>query len=308
MLSIINALIPVILVILLGLLLKRSPVIGENQWRGIENLCYYVLFPALLIKTLATAQIGSTEVLSFAGMVLFAIFAMSGIMLAAYPLMKGQFGISPATFTSLLQGATRWHGFIALSIVGFLLGEEAIAYMAIIMATIIPPLNIINVAVLASLVGGGNGLGDVVKKLFRNPFIIACLVGALLNLTGIGLSGPLYQVFDMVGSGALGLGLLVVGAGLEFRKVLEHRFLVAFGTCVRLLGMPLLMFTGAWLFGIEGLPLTVAVIAAAVPTASTSYVLARQMGGDAPLMANLITVQVIVSVITLPLMIWLASQ
>ncbi|MET0024945.1 MAG: AEC family transporter [Sedimenticola sp.] len=308
MLSIINALIPVILVILLGILLKRSPVIGENQWRGIENLCYYVLFPALLIKTLATAQIGSTEVLSFAGMVLFAIFAMSGIMLAAYPLMKGQFGISPATFTSLLQGATRWHGFIALSIVGFLLGEEAIAYMAIIMATIIPPLNIINVAVLASLVGGGNGLGDVVKKLFRNPFIIACLVGALLNLTGIGLSGPLYQVFDMVGSGALGLGLLVVGAGLEFRKVLEHRFLVAFGTCVRLLGMPLLMFTGAWLFGIEGLPLTVAVIAAAVPTASTSYVLARQMGGDAPLMANLITVQVIVSVITLPLMIWLASQ
>ncbi|MET0087553.1 MAG: AEC family transporter [Sedimenticola sp.] len=308
MLSIINALIPVILVILLGILLKRSPVIGENQWRGIENLCYYVLFPALLIKTLATAQIGSTEVLSFAGMVLFAIFAMSGIMLAAYPLMKGQFGISPATFTSLLQGATRWHGFIALSIVGFLLGEEAIAYMAIIMATIIPPLNIINVAVLASLVGGGNGLGDVVKKLFRNPFIIACLVGALLNLTGIGLSGPLYQVFDMVGSGALGLGLLVVGAGLEFRKVLEHRFLVAFGTCVRLLGMPLLMFTGAWLFGIEGLPLTVAVIAAAVPTASTSYVLARQMGGDAPLMANLITVQVVVSVITLPLMIWLASQ
>ncbi|MES9869300.1 MAG: AEC family transporter [Sedimenticola sp.] len=308
MLSIINALIPVILVILLGILLKRSPIIGESQWRGIENLCYYVLFPALLIKTLATAQIGSTEVLSFAGMVLFAIFAMTGIMLAAYPLMKGQFGISPATFTSLLQGATRWHGFIALSIVGFLLGEEAIAYMAIIMATIIPPLNIINVAVLASLVGGGNGLGDVVKKLFRNPFIIACFVGALLNLTGIGLSGPFYQVFDMVGSGALGLGLLVVGAGLEFRKVLEHRFLVAFGTSIRLLGMPLLMFTGAWLFGIEGLPLTVAVIAAAVPTASTSYVLARQMGGDAPLMANLITVQVVASVITLPLMIWLASQ
>ncbi|MET0047945.1 MAG: AEC family transporter [Sedimenticola sp.] len=307
MLSIINALIPVILVILLGLLLKRSPVIGESQWRGIENLCYYVLFPALLIKTLATAQIGSTEVLSFSGMVLFAIFAMSGIMLAAYPLLKGQFGVGAASFCSLLQGATRWHGFIALSIVGFLLGDEGVAYMAITMAVIIPPLNIINVAVMASLVGSGNSLGDVVKKLFRNPFIIACIVGALLNLTGIGLSGSLYQAFDMLGSGALGIGLLVVGAGLEFSKVVEHRFLVAFGTCIRLLGMPLLMFIGAWLFGIEGMPLTVAVIAAAVPTAASSYILARQMGGDAPLMANLITVQVIASVITLPLMIWLAS-
>ncbi|MES9958045.1 MAG: AEC family transporter [Sedimenticola sp.] len=307
MLSIINALIPVILVILLGLLLKRSPVIGESQWRGIENLCYYVLFPALLIKTLATAQIGSTEVLSFSGMVLFAIFAMSGIMLAAYPLLKGQFGVGAASFCSLLQGATRWHGFIALSIVGFLLGDEGVAYMAITMAVIIPPLNIINVAVMASLVGSGNSLGDVVKKLFRNPFIIACIVGALLNLTGIGLSGSLYQAFDMLGSGALGIGLLVVGAGLEFSKVVEHRFLVAFGTCIRLLGMPLLMFIGAWLFGIEGMPLTVAVIAAAVPTAASSYILARQMGGDAPLMANLITVQVVASVITLPLMIWLAS-
>ncbi|MES9961473.1 MAG: AEC family transporter [Sedimenticola sp.] len=308
MLSIINALIPVILVILLGLLLKRLPVIGESQWRGIENLCYYVLFPALLIKTLATAQIGSTEVLSFSGMVLFAIFAMSGIMLAAYPLLKGQFGVGAASFCSLLQGTTRWHGFIALSIVGFLLGDEGVAYMAITMAVIIPPLNIINVAVMASLVGSGNGLGDVVKKLFRNPFIIACVVGALLNLTGIGLSGSLYQAFDMLGSGALGIGLLVVGAGLEFSKVVEHRFLVAFGTCIRLLGMPLLMFIGAWLFGIEGMPLTVAVIAAAVPTAASSYILARQMGGDAPLMANLITVQVVTSVITLPLMIWLASQ
>ena len=111
----------------------------------------------------------------------------------------------------------------------------------------------------------------------------------------------------MLGGGALGVGLLVVGAGLQFSKVVEHRFTVALGSAVRLLGMPLLMFTGAWLFGIEGMPRTVAVIAGAVPTASSSYVLARQMGGDAALMANLITVQVVVAVLTLPLMIWLAG-
>ena len=86
-----------------------------------------------------------------------------------------------------------------------------------------------------------------------------------------------------------------------------HRIQVAFGTAIRLIGMPLLMFAGGWLFGMDGLPLTVAVLAGAVPTASSSYVLARQMGGDAPLMANLITVQVLMSVVTLPLMIWLAQ-
>ena len=68
------------------------------------------------------------------------------------------------------------------------------------------------------------------------------------------------------------------------------------------------MFLGCWLFGIGGTARTVAVIAAAVPTAASSFILARQMGGDATLMANLITVQVLLAVVTLPLMMWLSGQ
>ncbi len=308
MLAIVYTLIPVVLVIALGWLLKRSSLIGDAHWSGVAQLCFLILFPALLVKTLAGVQIGSTEVLAFAGTVLFAVFAMTGLMLLAYPLMTRRFGVTPAAFTSLFQGATRWHGFVALSIVGFMLGDEATAYMAIVMAVIIPPLLVINILVVSSFADGRGDLRSVPGKVLRNPFVLACLVGGALNVSGIGLPDPVYPVFDMLGSGALGVGLLVVGAGLEFGKVAEHRGLVAFGTVVRLIGMPLLMFAGAWLFGVRGLPLTVAVLAGAVPTASSSYVLARQMGGDAPLMANLITVQVIVSVVTLPLMIWLAQQ
>ena len=307
MLSIVNALIPVISIIVLGMLLKRSSVFSEHSWSAFANLCYFVLFPALLIKTLATAQLGTTEMLLFAGMVLFAIFAMSGFMLLLYPLLTRRFGISDPAFTSLFQGATRWHGFIALSIVGLLFGDEGIAYMAITMAVIIPPLNIINVSVLASFTDADSSLRVVLNKLYRNPFILACIVGASLNLSGIGLPDPVYTVFNIVGGGALGLGLLTVGAGLKLGMVLDQRFLVSFGSVIRLLGMPALMFTGAWIFGIHGMPRTVAVIAASVPTAAASYILARQMGGDAPLMANLITVQVLMSAVTLPVMIWLAE-
>jgi len=307
MLSIVNALIPVISLIVLGLLLKRSSVFSEHSWSAFANLCYFVLFPALLIKTLATARLGTTEMLLFAGMVLFAVFAMSGFMLLLYPLLTRRFGVSGPAFTSLFQGATRWHGFIALSIVGLLFGDEGIAYMAITMAVIIPPLNIINVSVLARFTDADSSLRIVIDKLYRNPFILACIAGASLNLSGIGLPGPLYTVFDILGGGALGLGLLTVGAGLKLGMVLDQRFLVSFGTVIRLLGMPVLMFTGAWIFGIHGMPRTVAVIAASVPTAASSYILARQMGGDASLMANLITVQVLLSAMTLPFMIWVAE-
>lgn len=307
MLSVVSALTPVFLIILLGAGLKRTRIFDEPAWRGFENLCYFVLFPILLVKTLATAELGSAEVLRFSLALLFAIFAMTGLLLSLWPLLHRRFGVSAAAFTSLVQGTTRWHGFVALSIVGLLYGDDGVTFMAITMAVIIPPLNIINVSLLARFGSARNDLKQVLLKLLRNPFIIACGVGAALNLTGIGLHGPLYHLFDILGGGALGLGLLTVGAGLHVGHVLGNRALVGFGTLLRLLGMPGLMFLGCWLLGIEGLPRTVAVLAGAVPTASSSYILARQMGGDHQLMANLISVQVLLAAATLPLMIWLAQ-
>ena len=308
MLLVISALLPVFMVIVLGYYLRHRAVLDASAWHGLENLCYFVLFPVLLVKTLAVAAIDSEEIARFTGALLFAIFTMSALLLLAYPALHRYFSVSPAAFTSLVQGATRWHGFIALSIVGLLLGDAGVAYMAITMTVIIPPLNIINVMVLAHYGDAEGDLSSVLMKLLRNPFILACALGAFLNVTGLGLTPLLYNAADIVGSGALGIGLLTVGAGIHLGGIRDHRGLVVFGALLRLLGMPALMFTGCLLFGVEGLPRTVAMLAAAVPTAAASFVLARQMGGDAPLMANLITLQVIGAVVTLPLVIWLAQS
>lgn len=307
MLLVISALLPVFTVIVLGYYLRHSPLLDESAWRGLENLCYFVLFPVLLVKTLAVADIGSAEIVRFSGALLFAIFTMTGLLLLLYPLLHRYFNVSRAAFSSLVQGATRWHGFIALSIVGLLLGDVGVAYLAVTMAVIIPPLNVINIIVLAHYGEIENNLLQVLGKRLRNPFIIACVLGAFLNITGLGLAPLLYNIADIIGSGALGLGLLAVGAGIHLSGIRDHRGLVVFGALLRLLGMPLLMLAGCLLFGVEGLPRTIAMLAGAVPTASSSFVLARQMGGDAPLMANLITLQVIAAVVTLPLVIWVSQ-
>ena len=295
------------MVIVLGYFLRHRAVLEASAWHGLENLCYFVLFPVLLVKTLAVTVIGSAEIVRFSGALLFAIFTMSALLLLAYPVLHRYFHVSPAAFTSLVQGATRWHGFIALSIVGLLLGDDGVAYMAVTMAVIIPPLNIINVMVLAHYGEAEGDLSQVFMKLLKNPFIIACALGAFLNVTGLGLPALLFTSADIIGSAALGIGLLTVGAGIHLGGIRDHRGLVVFGALLRLAGMPALMFTGCLLFGVEGLPRTVAMLAAAVPTAAASFVLARQMGGDAPLMANLITLQVLGAVVTLPLVIWLSQ-
>jgi predicted permease len=304
MLLVISALLPVFIVILLGYLLRSRGVLDAPAWHGLENLCYYVLFPVLLVKTLAVADLASADVARFSGALLFAICAMTILLLTGYPILHRWFDVSRAAFTSIVQGATRWHGFIALSIAGLVIGEEGVVYMAVTMAVIIPPLNIINVMVLAHFGEGEGNLSDVFIKLLKNPFIIACAIGALLNVTGLGLATLLYNVADIVGSGALGIGLLTVGAGIHLGSIRDHRGLVTFGALLRLIGMPFLMYLGCLIFGVVGLPRMVALLAAAVPTAASSFVLARQMGGDAPLMANLITLQVLGATVTLPLVLW----
>jgi len=69
---------------------------------------------------------------------------------------------------------------------------------------------------------------------------------------------------------------------------------------LKLMIMPLFVFGLTQVLGVSGTAQHVAVICSAVPTGSGAYVLARQMGGDAPLVASILTLQVIVAAITLP--------
>jgi predicted permease len=101
---------------------------------------------------------------------------------------------------------------------------------------------------------------------------------------------------------------LAVGAGLRIGQAADQKLLIAIGVITRLIGMPLLMIGMAALIGLEGLPRTVAIIAGAVPTAATSYVMARKMGGNAELMSNIMTFQVIAAIVTLPVFIYIAEH
>jgi len=74
---------------------------------------------------------------------------------------------------------------------------------------------------------------------------------------------------------------------------------------LKLLILPLLTALACRLLSIGDLAMAVAVIFAALPTATSSYILAQQMGGDARLMAALLTVQTLAAVVTMLLLLLL---
>jgi len=110
----------------------------------------------------------------------------------------------------------------------------------------------------------------------------------------------------LLGSAALALGLLSVGAALKL-EASGNLHLVVLTSTLKLIGIPLLIAAWTWVFGVEGLPRTVAIIVGSVPTATSSYILARQLGGDAELMAVLVTATTLAAMVTMPLAAWLAA-
>ncbi|MCG8562915.1 MAG: AEC family transporter [Hyphomicrobiales bacterium] len=309
MLATLNAISPIVLVIALGFALYRTGAMGEDVWSAVETLCFYVLFPALFVRTLALAEFADVALWPLAASLVIMICASSLLLLALRPLLTRSFGFSDAAFTSVFQGSTRWHAFIGLAVVGALFGDAGIAIVAFMIAVTVPLLNAVNVVVLVTWGDSGAATASgMLRQMATNPFIVGCLLGGLLNATSIGLPGPLESATDFLAGGALGLGLLTVGAGLRPIEAAGANSALALGVALRLLAAPAAMFALLTAFGVDGMARIVVVICMAIPAASSSYVLSRRMGGDAPLMAGILTAQTLAAALTLPMVIYVLQQ
>jgi predicted permease len=306
--AVFTSLLPVFLLIMLGYGLRRFEVVPENLWRGVELLGYWAFFPGLLTTTMARADLASIELSAVSLTAIAAFCTMAAGLLVLRRPIESSLAISAPAFTSIFQSSTRWNAFIALPIAVELYGEQGTALVAVVMACLVPASNALNVAVLARYASHtAPSPTRVVYIVFRNPFIWATFVGLSINILGIEIYKPLMTTLDLLGGAALGTGLLMVGSGLQVRHALPPTLPAAVGTMTKLLVMPILVSLWAVLFGLQGTAFTVAIICASVPTAMNGYVLARQMGGDAPLQAAATTLQTVFSFATIPIITWLAQ-
>lgn len=305
MMPAIDALIPVLLVIATGYGVARIGLVNGDQWRGFEKIAYYVLFPCIVIRNLALVDFTQLPFLSLGMTLIGSILTMSVIVLALRPLLESRFGVSPVRFTSIFQGAVRWNTFVALAMADRLWGAEGVALIAVAIVAMIPLLNVLSVLVLARYAAGkAPSAGRMVLDLIKNPFIWSTALGLLINIVQMHFHvmppDQVMTAMEMMGRAALSAGLLAVGASLDLGALRRPGPALSTATVLRLVGMPLLASGFAALLGVGGVALGVAILAMSVPSATGSYLLARQMGGDAKLMAEILTLQTVVAIVTLP--------
>jgi predicted permease len=299
--AVLLALAPVFLLILLGTALARGGAVPEAFWPPAERLIYYVCFPALLVSNIAKAELGELAVAPMTAANAAAVLMMAGLVMALRPLAEDLLGIDRPAFTSIFQGTIRFNTYVGLAVAHGLYGAPGLTLLAVCVTFMVPLVNLLSVAVLVRYVGGGRGgWRDVIGPVVRNPLILACVAGFLMNVSGLGLPPVIGPVLEVLGRAALPLGLLAVGAGLDLGAARQAGPAVAAATGLKLVVLPALAWLAATGFGVEGITAAAVVLFAGLPCAPAAYVLARQMGGDGPLMAGIITVTVLAAMVTLP--------
>jgi len=303
MTAVFASLVPVFLVIATGWLARVTGFVGDKHWPGFERVTYLVFFPALVIDTLVRANLGAVPVAGVGGALVGAILLVSALTVVLRPFLARRFGIDGPSFTSIFQGATRWNTFVAIAVAGGLHGPRGVALMAVAIAAMVPLLNVLAMAVFVRYAGGPRQTaGQILRTFAGNPFIWSCAVGLALNPVGGFVPATVLSYAEIIGRAALSAGLLVVGAGLDVRSLARPKAAHAITMGLKLVVMPVLAALLARAFGVAGPDLAVAVVAAAVPTATASYVLARQLGGNAPLMAEILTLQTVAAMVSMPIM------
>lgn len=287
------ALWPLFILIVAGYYLQRAGFPSEGFWPGAERFNYFVLFPALLLHSLCSAPLDNP---ALPGLLVAIVLVLSICGLAMLALSR--FKRWPAArFGVFLQGVLRFNTYLGLAVVSSLYGKEGMLLATVVIALLVPAVNVLSVLALSA------GRHTSVKSLFlpvaKNPLILACVAGVLLNLSGVQLRWGSDRLLTLLAAASLPLGLMCVGAALRPNELRAHLGALVGNSVARLLVVPSVALLCARLLALPPLETRILVVFFALPTASSSYLLTRQLGGDGRLMAGIITFQTLLSAASL---------
>lgn len=298
---------PICLMLFLGVFLRRIELINENFIDVASKVVFQVTLPAMLFLSIVTsehdfASSSSLVIYGIASSVLFFIFTVITTKLC---FKNGQdAGV-------IIQGGFRANtAIIALAYVANAYGEPGVALAAIYVAATTVLYNIFAVIALTPK-GEDTGIkavGVITKTLTKNPLIIAIGLGVVCYLLSVPIPNIVLDAGQYFANMTLPLALLCTGGSLNIRALKQDKAPAWFATSYKLVLAPVLITLGAIFFGFRGLDLGLLFLMNAAPTAAASYVMARAMGGNSELAANIIALTTVLSLITCTLGIFILSS
>ncbi len=304
---ILNSIAPIFLLIALGRILKATDFLPDAFFKGLNRFVFWIALPALLISSISVAEF---EIKTLSQIVL--LVSIGTVLSLAVAWGIARFLKLPGPSTgSFIQGSFRGNGaFVGLPVIIYSLGSidpRAEMLATVILAPVVIIFNILGVCILTHYSREKRSTEASIRtfglQLIKNPLIMACIVGLALNLAGLALPLFIHRPLEALGSAALALILVSIGAGLEFAKLRGSASPTLIASLIKVVITPAIGFLIVGFFNLNSTEAMIAIFYLACPAAGMSYVMAEVMGNDGPLAGRIVALSTLLSAITLPIII-----
>lgn len=294
-----NVVLPIFLTMALGFLLKRLKMVDESSLNTMNKLVFRVFMSILLflnvynIGDLSKLSIDNLKLLGYAFIIIFVIVFLAWIIYM--PKVKEKKKLSV-----LIQGVYRGNFVLfGLAIVDSIYGKEGLATVSLLTIVVIPTFNVLAVIILEYYSGREISKLKLVKQVFKNPLIIATLLGIIFILLEINIPKPIYKTLSDISKISTPLAFIVLGAELQFGNMLKNiKYLISVNL-LRLIVNPLITIGIGKLIGLRGIELVALLSMSACPTAVASYTMAKEMKADGDLAGEIVATTSMFSILTI---------
>lgn len=302
----VTSVIPVFAVIAIGWAANRVWCFGPEFRTQTNTLVYYLAVPVLILVAVAKAPFRE----SFSAASVLAIVAAVGISWLLALGVGRAMGLAGGRLGTFLQNCFHGNtGYIGLAMALYALGTPGLRKAGTLAGFLVLANNALALVSLLWTAGPreGEGRPRVVGALLANPILWAAFLGLALSAGGVAIPEVVGRTLDIVASLALPMALLLIGASLSREAVTVAGVPSVVIAAFKLGILPAIGYGLLTLLGLGGLDRAVGVVLLASPSATLSYVMAGEMGGDVDLASGAVSLTTVVSAVTYPLWILLLT-
>lgn len=297
--QIVTTIVPIFTVIFIGWIARKKGFVPSEFLGPANRLVYHLAIPAMVFRAVATAAFQSH----------FNPWVLGGLMGAVFLTFWASWALSGlGRFTGALRATfmqCSFHGnlgYIGLAVAYYFLGDDGLAHASILTGFEMIFHNFLAIVIL-SIYGEGQNAArtpwETVCTVLGNPVILSAIFGILFSLLQLPLPPVADRSLDILGSLALPLALLLIGASLSPERMRERIGPIIGASFLKLMVMPAM---GFWAYIWWGLPPAVylpGLILLACPPATVIYVMSRELGGDSDLAVAAISGSTLFSALTI---------
>lgn len=311
--QIVDTLAPILLLILLGTALAHVRFLGQTFMADLNKLVFWIALPALLFRSASHAAGAGDQTVRLTGVLCAAtiLVSLAGwlVSLALRVPVSGQGTFVQAVFRANLA-------FIGVPAIAQLLGASSSAGPNLDLTTAVVAMsftmalyNALAVLVLQASRRSAErwDLSALVTSIVTNPLLIAGMLGVVAAFAGVALPGFLDRTFEVLGDASVPIALMCIGGSLRFARLEGRRSWIAAAALLKVGGSPLVVWLLSRAVGLGPIEHRIAVVFAACPTAAVSYIMAKQMDGDATLASGAVALSTMLSLVSLSVVLWLAA-